>query len=316
MYQRIVLSVTMTTLLLLAGCELMENEARVDPLPNVRKELLQQIHQVNRFVLDYVVQTPAIRAGKHLSSEERRALLREALLAYEQTSGIEGVVQGFDYATTYLNTAKRLDGIDSLLDDEQKRWLETLRTLFEEAHTLSELEDMLSAYEQDVQEALGNERATPLLYYSASLYATAYMIFGNDPVLDSLRTLLSSASSGKRKTSIATRGMSKILCELNGIPRLSDYFTLDEELMDALLRGGIAGCITGIGYAMRSGWFWIKAGCVTGFLIGTGVELYWEYDTASEIYEANLLQWCRENQSVCQNNEQYHLACDEVMQTQ
>ena len=98
-------------------------------------------------------------------------------------------------------------------------------------------------------------------------------------------------------------------CELNSMPQIGDYRTLEGLLVHFVEFGGL-GC--GIG-----GIFGGPAGCYAGAVLGTlaGAAIYY-FLTTSEAYQVDMNRWCRQNYTVCRNNEYYRAACSEIIEQQ
>ncbi len=148
-----------------------------------------------RFVVAYLRQQEAYRSRKPLDRVELERLLEKAVVAYEQERGLAGVVKGYQIGKAsvelFLKGGLRPSWRDSLkLDAEQQAWMDRLLEEFRTSHTIQELDERLTRYEQEVVEALGEQRATVLLWSSGVLYGFAVMVFGREPWVEEFRSVM------------------------------------------------------------------------------------------------------------------------------
>ncbi len=96
-------------------------------------------------------------------------------------------------------------------------------------------------------------------------------------------------------------------CELNSMPQLGDYRTFEGAVKDVIMFT-FAGCL---GLAAAG-----PEGCMAGLVAGLVAGLWYFYFSTKEAFEVDLTRWCRQNYTVCRDNEYYRAACEEVIEVQ
>ncbi len=296
----------------LSGCEGWTPVSPRAPAPDpsrFRRALVSEQARLVRFVVGYVRRQETIRAGKRLDRQEVDRLLEEALRAYEQAYGVEGVVMGYRRARAALRGPEVGVGLqawwDSLgLDGEQQVWMGRLWEEFRTAHTVAELDERLVRYEREVVAALGGERSGVLLWSAAVLYDMAVLVFGREEWVEAFRALvgeLMGLTGSDGAMAWWGGGMwirlvqQNTTCELNSMPQLGDYRTVIGAL-GSLILGAWEGCLGG---ASLGG----VAGCLFGIPVGMSIRaVIYALGTENE-YIVDLTQWCRRNVTNCRNNE-------------
>ncbi|GEM_PF-3765807 len=317
----------------LSGCEgwTPNEEATLDP-SRFRRALVSEQERLVRFVVGYVRRQETIRAGKRLDRAAVDRLFEEALQAYERAYGVEGAVVGYRRAQLVLAEARSGDRLaawwDSLgLDAEQQVWMARLWEVFRTSHTVAELDERLTKYERAMVEALGEERSGVLLRSAGVLYSFAVLVFGREEWVEAfwvmVRELAGEDGGGggmARWGVLGGRGWFRLAqqnatCELNSMPQIGDYRTLEglisEMLTDALLGCSIGAAFGGVGFIAGA-----VEGCMAGIVVGTVVAAWSYYFSTRAEYEVDLNRWCRENYTVCQYNEWYRAACEEIINPQ
>ncbi len=308
----------------LSGCESWTPVSQNVPTPDpsrFRRALVSEQARLVRFVVGYVRRQETIRAGKRLDRQEVDRLLEEALRAYERAYGVEGVVMGYRRAQAVLKEPNSGVGLqawwDSLgLDGEQQVWLGRLWEEFRTAHTVAELDERLVRYEREVVEALGGERSGVLLWSAAVMYDMAVLVFGREEWVEEfwalVEELMGEGGGGGGMAWLGGRGWLRLVqqnttCELNSMPQVGDYRTLEGFVAHLIAYGGL-GCSIGAPGGPE--------GCFFGAVVGAlgGALIY--YLNTRDAYEVDLNRWCRENYTACRDNEYYRAACAEEMERQ
>ncbi len=322
----------------LSGCEgwtPVSKEATESDPSRFRRALVSEQARLARFVVSYVRRQETIRAGKRLDRQEVGRLLEEALRAYERAYGVEGVVMGYRRAQAVLERARSGDRLtvwwDSLgLDEEQQVWMGRLWEEFRTSHTVAELDERLVRYEREVVEALGAERSEVLLWHAAVLYDMAVLVFGREEWVEAFWALVEELmGEGGGRGGMAWRGgggwlrlvQQNTTCELNSMPQIGDYRTW-EGAVSAVLKGVGAGCASGAGIGAAVGSVepglgtavGAAAGClILAPIVGAINGAFWYFLDTRNMYKIDLARWCRQNYSVCKNNEYYQRACNEII---
>ncbi len=311
----------------LSGCESWTPVSQKVPTPDpsrFRRALISEQERLVRFVVGYVRRQEAIRAGKRLDRAEVDRLFEEALQAYERTYGVEGVVVGYRRAQAALRGPEVGVGLqawwDSLgLDGAQQVWMGRLWETFRTSHTVAELDERLSRYEQEVVEALGVERSEVLLWSAAVMYDMAVLVFGREEWVEAFWALVEELmGEGGRRGGMAwlggrgwiRRAQQNTACELNSMPQFGDYIT-DSGALLYLLGGMVGGCE--IGALAGSFVGFPGVGCLIGLPLGAIGGAVAMYLAAAHMYQIDLTRWCRENYAHCNNNEHYKNACEELV---
>ncbi|MDQ7041526.1 MAG: hypothetical protein Q9M35_11365 [Rhodothermus sp.] len=248
-----------------------------------------------------------------------------------------GVVTGYRRAQLVLAEARsgaRLTAWwDSLgLDAEQQVWMARLWEVFRTSHTVAELDERLGRYEEAVVEALGAERSGVLLWGSGVLYSFGVLLFGRAEWVEEfwvvVRSMLGEAGGGggmARWGVLGGRGWIRLAqqhttCELNSMPQIGDYRTVEGALA-TLLERALSGCLGGAGLGAAIGSAEPGLGTAVGAAVGClvltpilmGLKGVTWYLHTVEMYRIDLARWCRENYSVCQGNEHYERSCREIV---
>ncbi|MDQ7040733.1 MAG: hypothetical protein Q9M35_07315, partial [Rhodothermus sp.] len=104
-------------------------------------------------------------------------------------------------------------------------------------------------------------------------------------------------------------------CELNSMPQIGDYRTL-EGLVREMLTNAVLGCSIGAAFGNVGFIAGAVEGCMADIVVGTMVAAWIYYFSTREEYKVDLTRWCRENYTVCQYNEWYKVACEEIINPQ
>ena len=308
----------------LSGCESWTPVSQNVPTPDpsrFRRALISEQARLVRFVVGYVRRQEAIRAGKRLNRAAVDRLLEEALRAYEQAYGVEGVVMGYRRAQAALQGSRAGVGLqawwDSLgLDAEQQAWMARLWEEFRTSHTVEELDERLVRYEREVVEALGEERSGVLLWSAAVLYDVAVLVFGREEWVEDFRAMLRALQGEVRQGSLQQEirksyplmrlVLQRTTCEPYAAPQFGDYWSA------AGLTGAVMlGCVTGISSLGPASVIPVEtvAACAAYGGAFAGAYMLAAYNE----YLKDVKQWCRENYNSCKYVDEYYLICEQYV---